>query len=581
VKCQEAKQLIVTFIDNELNECDEKDLFQHLSSCGNCSAYLELARETDDMLKMAVNYIEPPKDFARQVMLCLEEHLQHEGNVEDGSVGETIAAAGKEEKRKKWLSKVAGRWIRTGVAASIAVILLFGSFGLSGSASMNDSLAKRVFLISRDGISGIRRVVDNVISFAQNDAGKDKKEEPPQTEQPEVEPPVIDEAPLEEEIQPEPTPEVEGDGNGNGFDVALKEEDSARQETDNLPPASVMKEDPGVKMTAVVSPVIVTEGINNLRPVWVDEDTVYYLSEKRAPKEGTYVIWETNSKGTSRRMVSSPGYCMSLDHGGGVWSSYYSNYAFVTNVNGYWQTAYCSLKGRLRMAVSEEEQTAAPAQGVLWEYNPAVSSKGEIAFLTKRFGNVDLLAADTEGRLRVISRTPENESNPVWSEDGARIAFVRYSTGSNNGQLIVADKYGKNSKAVSPSISGDMVPAWSPDGKQLAVNINGSGDKKGLWLVNSDGSGWRKISDKGGGKVAAWSSDGKMIAFTDNLGQLYVWDATTETADSQSLIKVEPVDQKGSVEYVAWAPKSRQLLLEWKGEQTKTKAVWRAEVIKF
>ena len=233
------------------------------------------------------------------------------------------------------------------------------------------------------------------------------------------------------------------------------------------------------------------------------------------------------------------------------------------------------------MAVSEEEQTAAPAQGVLWEYNPAVSSKGEIAFLTKRFGNVDLLAADTEGRLRVISRTPENESNPVWSEDGARIAFVRYSTGSNNGQLIVADKYGKNSKAVSPSISGDMVPAWSPDGKQLAVNINGSGDKKGLWLVNSDGSGWRKISDKGGGKVAAWSSDGKMIAFTDNLGQLYVWDATTETADSQSLIKVEPVDQKGSVEYVAWAPKSRQLLLEWKGEQTKTKAVWRAEVIKF
>lgn len=576
MKCQEAKQFIVTFLDGELNKSDENKLFQHLSSCSGCSDYMESARETDELLKLAVNYIEPPKDFARQVMLCLEENLQH-GNLENFGAEEETLASGEEQGRKKWLSTVTGRWVRTGVAASIAVMLLFGSLGLSGSASMDDSLAKRVFLISRDGISSIRRVVDNVISLAQNEVGlKDNKEKPPEVVEPKDETPLLEEPPVEEEIGSDSTLEDEG----GEFDVALRERETSEKDSENTPPLSVMKADPGVSMAVVVSPVIVTQGIDNVRPVWVDEDTVYYLSEKKAPTDGTYVIWETDYKGTSRRMVSSPGYSMTLEHGGGVWSPYYNNYAFVTNKNGYWQTGYCSLKGQLRMAVAEHKETV-PAPGILWEYNPAVSSQGEIAFLTKRFGSVDLLAADSEGILRVLSQTPENESNPVWSADGTQIAFARYSSGSNNGRLIVADKFGKNSKAVSPSVSGDMVPAWSPDGKQLAVNLKGSGDKNGLWLVNSDGTNWRKVSDKGGGKIVAWSSDGKMIAFTNNLGQLYVWDATKDTADSQSLIKVEPADQEGSVEYVSWAPKSRQLLLEWKGEQTKTKAIWRAEVIKF
>ena len=582
MKCQEIKQHIVMFLDGELEACHEDELFRHLSSCSSCSNYMDVARETDDMLRQAINYVEPPKDFARQIMLRLESDAECctlEDTIED-----------QDSRNKKWLAAITRGWIKTGVAASIAVMLLFGGLGLSGSASMDDSLAKRVFLISRDGISGIRRVVDNVINLAQNEeVPKGEKRTSPEVKVPgeesKIEEENLDENNLQNEASGEENavPEVTGPDEleGRQLDIALREE-IAKQQADAEVAAAIMNAEPGSTMVAVISPVLVTEGIDNVRPVWIDDDTLYYLSEKNAPNDGAYVIWETNAKGTSRRMISSPGYCMTLDHGGGVWSPYHHNYAIVTNQNGYWQIGYCNLKGKLRMAVSGEAQTATPAQGVLWEYSPSVSSNGDIAFLTKRFGNADLMIADSRGKLRVISQTPENESNPVWSADGVQIAFCRTSGETGNSQLFVMDKDGKNVKALSPSISKvDMVSAWSPDGNRLAVNINGAGDKKGLWTVNSDGSNWKKVSDKGGGKIAAWSSDGKMMAFTDNLGQLYVWDATAETADSKSLLRVEPDDQKGTVEYVAWRPKSKQLLLEWNGQQNRTKAVWRAEIIKF
>lgn len=587
MKCQTIKQYIVAFLDGELEACHESELFLHLSSCSSCSAYLEAARETNEMLGMAIDHVEPPKDFVRQIMLHLEDDTECCALEEAAEE----AVGNHDSRRKKWLSAITRGGIRTGVAASIAVIMLFGGLGLSGSASTDDSFARRVFLISRDGISGIRRVVDNVINIAQSEVGPktDNKDNSPAVmpskEEDNGEENNLQDNDLGEDTFTEektPPEETMADGVKDGsLDIALREEISKKLADVEAGEVSINAE-PGSSMAAVMWPVLVTQDFDNIRPVWVDEDTLYYLSEKNAPNDGSYTIWETDAKGTSRRMISSPGYCMTLEHGGGVWSSYHNNYVFVTNQDGYWQIGYYGLTGKLKMAITDATQTTTPAQGLLWEYNPSVSSKGDIAFLTKRFGNSDLMIADSGGRLKVTSRTPENESNPVWSADGGQIAFSRSTGETGNSQLFIMDKDGRNAKAISPAISKvDMVPAWSPDGEKLAVNIDGDGDKKGLWTVNSDGSNWKKVSDKGGGKVSAWSLDGKMMAFTDSHGQLYVWDATADTADSQSLLKIEPDDQKGSVEYVAWGPKSKQLLLEWNGQQSRTRAVWRSEIIKF
>lgn len=573
MRCQEAKRLISVFIDDELRKHDEQDLYKHLSSCSGCSKYLDEARNTDRLLKKALFHVQPQDDFAAQVMLRLDENMEHCINVEE------LPATASLNKSNNWVSRLTRGWLRSGVAASVALILLVGSLGLSGSASTEDSFAKRVFLgISRDGLSGIRRVVDDVIS------GKPDKVELPD-EKPDPPPPAP--TPDENQNVNDRTNEqlVPEDQEKNQIEVALRETEKVKgQKKEEEIETAAASAVPQVSMTAIVTPVAVSEGKNNMRPVWVDKNYLFYLSENKAPRDGTYVIWETNAKGNYRKILSSAGYCMTLDHGGGVWFTNKRYIAFVTNKNGYWQIGYSNLKGKPQMAVQSAKDGVTPAEGVLWEYNPVISSNGEVAYLTKRLNNIDIMAADKEGSARVITKTPEIESNPAWSPDGTKIAYFRHSgTGGSikNAGVFVCDSYGRNTEAVTPLMSRtNMVPAWSPDGKQIAVNMNSHDDKNGLWVVNTDGTNWRKLSDKGGGKVVNWSPDGKLIAYTNKNGKLYVCE-TGGKGEEDIPLAIEPDDQHGAVEYVSWAPDSLQLLLEWKGEQTKTKAIWRAQIIKF
>ena len=58
------------------------------------------------------------------------------------------------------------------------------------------------------------------------------------------------------------------------------------------------------------------------------------------------------------------------------------------------------------------------------------------------------------------------QSNPVWSPDGSRIAFV--STRDNHSLIGVYDMKTRLVDFLSPSVDFDGSPAWSPDGKRIA-----------------------------------------------------------------------------------------------------------------
>ncbi len=612
MKCFEAKKHIVAFLDGELRHQDERAMYQHLASCSSCSEYMGSMDQIDGMLKDALTFVAAPPDFTQKLMLRLDSELTAEKDCCVVGAGESQHTdlsqeredhlerdgdrereGDRERRRKWWLPSLSNGWLKSGIAASMAVVLLFGGLGLTGNAYMDEPLPKRMVLISRDGISGIRRVVDNVIQLAQSDKVEDKT---PAVKKPDTEKPGGAGADVSGEDGSNATIveeflAVEDPGTRLGdLDIALQQDELGKLRVsegeksaadEDTVPDSGETAVPKVSMTAVVSPVIVIHGIDNIRPVWVDNDTVFYLSEREAPGEGSYTIWETDARGTTRRMVSAPGYAVSLAQGGGVWSSYFQNYAFVTNTNGYWQLAYSSLKGEYTKAVQDDSTAATPAPGMLWEYNPVPSANGELAFLTKRFGSVDLMAVDHQGDFRVLTKTPGvTESNPAWSPDGARIAYVSTSSGSS--RVMVADKNGNNPVAVTPAMSNvNMIPAWADKGNEIAVNVGNAGSRNGLWLVNSDGSNWRQITDKGGGNIVAWSPNGGLIAFTDAKSRLYVWDVTRGADDPEAIIRVAPTDQDGKVNYVCWSPDSKRLLLEWDGAQTKTSAIWRAEIISF
>jgi dipeptidyl-peptidase-4 len=119
---------------------------------------------------------------------------------------------------------------------------------------------------------------------------------------------------------------------------------------------------------------------------------------------------------------------------------------------------------------------ARTAGGAAWRLtegeNPALSPDGRVVLYVKagqiyRAAVSEVAAANAMGRVDkpFISAWGRN-SAPVWSPDGARVAFV---SNRNDHTLIgVYDVQKRALSYVSPSVDHDTSPTWSPDGKQLA-----------------------------------------------------------------------------------------------------------------
>ncbi|MDN5346997.1 MAG: hypothetical protein PWP65_561 [Clostridia bacterium] len=68
MNCQEARQLITRFVDEELNAPQEQGLYVHLSGCPYCRHEVFLARETNKLLALACTHVEPPAELLGRVM---------------------------------------------------------------------------------------------------------------------------------------------------------------------------------------------------------------------------------------------------------------------------------------------------------------------------------------------------------------------------------------------------------------------------------------------------------------------------------------------------------------------------------
>jgi Tol biopolymer transport system component len=126
--------------------------------------------------------------------------------------------------------------------------------------------------------------------------------------------------------------------------------------------------------------------------------------------------------------------------------------------------------------------------------DPAWSPDGrKLAFvrLNAGFGEpIYVVKADGSG-LRRLTRSSALDANPTWSPDGRKLVFV--SDRDGNSEVYVMNANGKGQRNLTRNPAHDADPAWSPDGQKIAFASNRDG-KYGIYVMNADGSGQRRLA---------------------------------------------------------------------------------------
>lgn len=145
---------------------------------------------------------------------------------------------------------------------------------------------------------------------------------------------------------------------------------------------------------------------------------------------------------------------------------------------------------------------------------PAISpERSEIAFVSG--GDIWTVAA-SGGDARLLVSNPANESRPVYSPDGRKLAFV--STRTGNGDIYVLNFDSGDTRRLTFDDLLDQLDGWSHDGKWIyfsstSRDISGMSD---IFRVSVEGGTPMQVSaDRYANEFfSAPSPDGRLLAFT-------------------------------------------------------------------
>jgi TolB protein len=162
--------------------------------------------------------------------------------------------------------------------------------------------------------------------------------------------------------------------------------------------------------------------------------------------------------------------------------------------------------------------------------SPVASAKGWLAYqsVSPRGGDgVFLVRTDGSGDHEIVTDIPGQRRHPDFSRDGKHLVFDQTTSDADVDQVYVANADGSGARQVSkcqaPKCAGLWEPAWSPDGRQLAIASSAGfhpgapSDRFGIAIINLAKRTVRSVVDHdfptGQDHFPRWSPDGRQLVF--------------------------------------------------------------------
>jgi TolB protein len=180
--------------------------------------------------------------------------------------------------------------------------------------------------------------------------------------------------------------------------------------------------------------------------------------------------------------------------------------------------------GSVRVTASAANPRAAAHQLSDFVYQKIMGTRG--AFATRiAYVAVDgappaqhfqLIVADSDGENpQVVLDSRQPIMSPAWSADGQWLAYVSFE--DRVSAIIVQQLSTGKRQRVSARAGVNGAPAWSPDGRRLALTLSGSGGNLDIYVLDLATQGLVRITeDPAIDTEPAWSADGADLYFTSD-----------------------------------------------------------------
>ncbi|HXM37640.1 MAG TPA: Ig-like domain-containing protein [Gemmatimonadales bacterium] len=151
---------------------------------------------------------------------------------------------------------------------------------------------------------------------------------------------------------------------------------------------------------------------------------------------------------------------------------------------------------------------------------------GEIVVASSRggAGKFQLYGADRANLAQLIKITADTASatDPTFSPDGSRIAFVSQRDGNPEIYVMYADGTGVTRLTTDPQADGR--PAFTPDGQAIVFHSARPAGKQQIWSVNVDGTGLTQLTHDSISFAPTVSPDGQTVAYVSMRNKNYdIW----------------------------------------------------------